>query len=471
MGARTPVLEALHLWVLLAYSGALFVLAVCCWVGARLVRRSHERLNDLEAEQAKKGEYMPWATVRSVASSAPNAPWRPRVEAALVVATWTLAWWGMSVTFTLVNKYFLRYWRPALRRGVGDDLSPGFPFAVTTTTMHLTMKVVLSTLTVAWRSRRLERRLALDEASHAEATSIVVPEPLTARAKWRFAIPVGATTALDIASSNLALIFITVSFYTVAKSGTLAWTLVWAVCLKLEPCRFRSLVLVALILTGLVLATEGERHGSDGFSVPGFALVSAASCLGGLRWCLTQALFKHDDACAEDPVVVVYHVSPAGVATLLPIALALEAKRLAHWLTLVEPHAVLEALLGSAAAGVIAYAMLLAEVKLLHSTSSLSLSVFGALKDVSQMALAAFTFGDDLTPQSIAGLGVVIAASLAYARFRERLKPPDDARRRMPRYRPVGSPMYDAEIDGNGLEDDDLMDDDLNDNTLELVDI
>ena len=49
MGARTPVLEALHLWVLLAYSGALFVLAVCCWVGARLVRRSHERLNDLES--------------------------------------------------------------------------------------------------------------------------------------------------------------------------------------------------------------------------------------------------------------------------------------------------------------------------------------------------------------------------------------------------------------------------------------
>ena len=88
------------------------------------------------------------------------------------------------------------------------------------------------------------------------------------------------------------------------------------------------------------------------------------------------------------------------------------------------------------------------------------------------MALAAFTFGDELTPQSIAGLGVVLAASLAYARFRERLKPSDEGRRRrQPRYRRVGAASYDADIDGNGLEDDDLMDDDLNDNTLELVDI
>ena len=169
MGARTPILEEMHLWVLLAYSSALFVLAGACWLGARLVRRATERQDSLEAEQAKKGEYMPWATVRSVASSAPATPWRPRLEAALEVATWTLAWWGMSVTFTLVNKYFLGYWRPPVRHG--QTVAPGFPFAVTTTTMHLSMKVLLSTATVKWRSRRLERRLASDEASHAEATA------------------------------------------------------------------------------------------------------------------------------------------------------------------------------------------------------------------------------------------------------------------------------------------------------------
>ena len=117
--------------------------------------------------------------------------------------------------------------------------------------------------------------------------------------------------------------------------------------------------------------------------------------------------------------------------------------------------------------GAVAYAMLLVEVKLLHSTSSLSLSVFGALKDVSQIALAAFTFGDRLSPKALAGLGLVLAASLAYARFRERHKPGDDFRAKT-RYRPV---LRAPDLDGDGFDDTDLADDDLNDNTLELVDI
>jgi hypothetical protein len=33
--------------------------------------------------------------------------------------------------------------------------------------------------------------------------------------------------------------------------------------------------------------------------------VSGASCLGGLRWCLAQALQRADDDCAHDAVLVV----------------------------------------------------------------------------------------------------------------------------------------------------------------------
>ena len=104
-----------------------------------------------------------------------------------------------------------------------------------------------------------------------------------------------------------------------------------------------------------------------------------AACLSGARWCLTQALFAHDTACAEDPVVVVYHVSPAGVLTLLPIALLWEFPRLWFWAKLVSTEGVVAAFSFACAAGCIAYLMLLAEVKLLHETSSLSLSVGGAL--------------------------------------------------------------------------------------------
>ena len=73
----------------------------------------------------------------------------------------------------------------------------------------------------------------------------------------------------------------------------------WAVALGLERCRCRTLALVTAIVVGLVLATEGERRQKLGFSPAGFALVMCAACLGGVRWCLTQALFGHDRACAE----------------------------------------------------------------------------------------------------------------------------------------------------------------------------
>ena len=101
--------------------------------------------------------------------------------------------------------------------------------------------------------------------------------------------------------------------------------------------------------------------------------------------------------------------------------------------------------------------MLLAEVKLLHETSSLSLSVGGALKDVSQICLASVTFGDEITLGTAAGLALVLAASLAYAKSR--------AGRRRSASVAEGATRY-AVVTTKGDFDDSLDDDDLNDNEL-----
>ena len=452
--ARTPILEELHLWALLGYTCVTGTLALICLLCAHQLQKAHDREAAREAREARRGDYAPWSVVTENGAKS-TSPWRPRAATYARIAAYAFAWWALSVSFTLVNKYFLYYWKPPTKPGV--FVPPGFPFAVTTTTLHLTMKVVLSTLTIRWRQYRLAKRLASDEASAEEANSIVVPEALSSSARWKYAYSTGATTALDIATSNLALLFVTVSFYTVAKTTTLAWTLIWATLFKLEPCRLRTFFIVLLIVGGLILATEGERHQTYGFSVVGTILVLVAACLGGARWCLTQALFAHDTACAEDPVVVVYHVSPAGVLTLLPIALLWEFPRLWFWAKLVSTEGVVAAFSFACAAGCIAYLMLLAEVKLLHETSSLSLSVGGALKDVSQIALASVTFGDEITVASAAGLALVIAASLAYAKSRS-------GRRRAASIA-EGTTRY-ARVEMKAEFDDALDDDDLNDNDL-----
>ena len=451
---RTPITEQLHLWALVGYTCVTGLLALICLLCAHQLQKTHERAAAKEAREARRGDYAPWSVVTENGARSGN-PWRPRTATHLRIAAYAFSWWALSVSFTLVNKYFLYYWKAPARPGV--FVPPGFPFAVTTTTLHLTMKVVLSTATIRWRQYRLAKRLSRDEASAEEASTIVVPEELSRSTRWKYAYSTGATTALDIATSNLALLYVTVSFYTVAKTTTLAWTLIWATAFRLEPCRLKTVLVVLVIVGGLVLATEGERHQTYGFSAFGTILVLVAACLGGARWCLTQALFSRDAACAEDPVVVVYHVSPAGVLTLLPIALLWEFPRLYFWLQLVSTEGAISAFLFACGAGVIAYLMLLAEVKLLHETSSLSLSVGGALKDVSQICLASVTFGDEITLGTAAGLVLVLAASLAYAKSR--------AGRRRSASVAEGATRY-AVVTTKGDFDDALDDDDLNDNEL-----
>ncbi len=141
--ARTPILEELHLWALLGYTCVTGTLALICLLCAHQLQKAHDREAAREAREARRGDYAPWSVVTE------NGP---RAATYARIAAYAFAWWALSVSFTLVNKYFLYYWKPPTKPGV--FVPPGFPFAVTTTTLHLTMKVVLSTLTIRWRQYR-----------------------------------------------------------------------------------------------------------------------------------------------------------------------------------------------------------------------------------------------------------------------------------------------------------------------------
>ncbi|KAJ1447724.1 triose-phosphate transporter family-domain-containing protein [Pelagophyceae sp. CCMP2097] len=379
------VAQALHLDTLGVYSGSLLGVAAVCHVCVVLARRLRP----------------------------PPRAWLRLLE----VATRTLVWFAISVSFTVVNKYFLLYWDSG-----GPHL--GFRFALSTTTVHLIVKSVLSSATVRMRGRTGFKDNRCGNPA------------LDARAKYRYAMPAGICTAFDIAMSNASLLFITVSFYTVVKSGSLGWTLVWAILLGLESCQLVKCGIVTLVVAGLVLATKGER-GQPTFSPVGFALVSGASCLGGLRWCLAQALQRADDDCAHDAVLVVSHITPSGVVALLPVALFFEFEALADWCSATPAAGVRDAALIALLGGILGYVMLLVEVDLLRCTSSLTLAVFGAVKEMAQIALASATFGDRLSPNSLAGLGVVIGASALYALERAAARRADGDEAQA--YEPVGA--------------------------------
>ena len=81
---------------------------------------------------------------------------------------------------------------------------------------------------------------------------------------------------MDIGLSNLSLVYVTVSFYTMAKTSSILFLLAFAFWLRLEPVSLR-LTAAALTLTlGEVLTVQGETQ----FNVLGFFLVIAAAAVG-----------------------------------------------------------------------------------------------------------------------------------------------------------------------------------------------
>lgn len=116
---------------------------------------------------------------------------------ALDVSVYVVLWYAISIGMTLFNKWFLRVWADG-----------GYPFSTTMTCINMFIKCLLSRVVNACSSSG-------DSASIAGA--------LTSRTYWRLAVPIGLCTALDIMLSNLSFFYITVTFYTIVKSGGNVW--------------------------------------------------------------------------------------------------------------------------------------------------------------------------------------------------------------------------------------------------------
>merc|ERR550537_1068978 len=70
--------------------------------------------------------------------------------------------------------------------------------------------------------------------------------------------------------------------------------------------------------------------------------------------------------------------------------------------------------------GVVAFALIVVEVKVVQKTSALSLSVAGNMKDVTQILLSVAIFGEHISALNIAGLCCAVTGISIYARSKVR---------------------------------------------------
>ncbi|KAG2202451.1 hypothetical protein INT46_002246 [Mucor plumbeus] len=226
-------------------------------------------------------------------------------------------------------------------------------------------------------------------------------------------IPCGVAAAIEISCANASLVLITLSFYTMIKSSTPVWVLIFSFMFGFEKPKLNLIAVISLIVLGVSLTVDGESH----YNAYGFVLVLIAAIASGLRWNLTQFLMKKNNKEKQSPLATMYHLSPIMFITMLSLSLYIEKPFQHHqdssnYIDFISKALV--SLLVMAVGGVLAFMMTLSELYLIKGTSTVTLSVAGISKEILVIGLSVFIYGDILTLKTYLGLFISIIGIAGY---------------------------------------------------------
>ncbi|KAF6837593.1 nucleotide-sugar transporter [Colletotrichum plurivorum] len=322
------------------------------------------------------------------------------VKRSMVNVALILLWYLFSLSISLYNKWMF------------DKDHLNFSFPMFTTACHMLVQFALASLVLflipSLRPSNAQRHSDMGRSRHESE-----PErPLMSKMFYLTRIgPCGAATGLDIGLGNTSLKFITLTFYTMCKSSSLAFVLIFAFLFRLEKPTWRLVAIIATMTAGVVLMVSGEVE----FNIVGFVLVISAAFFSGFRWGLTQILLLRNPA-TSNPFSSIFFLAPVMFLTLIVIAIPLEGFPalfkgieilVAEWGAFMTPLFLLFP-------GCIAFLMTASEFALLQRTSVVTLSIAGIFKEVVTISASAIVFHDRLTPVNFVGLITTIGAIVAY---------------------------------------------------------
>ncbi|KAG7090946.1 hypothetical protein E1B28_010017 [Marasmius oreades] len=235
------------------------------------------------------------------------------------------------------------------------------------------------------------------------------------------ALPTGLATSLDIGLSNLSLKTISLSFYTMCKSSSLIFVLLFAFIFRLESFSWRLIGVILLIFSGVLLMVATETQ----FVLGGFLLVISASGLGGLRWALTQLLLRNGKMGFTNPVATIFWLSPSMGVILAVLSMIIESWGSLFTSKFFETFWVaLSTMLYLLAPGVVAFCMVLSEFYILQRAGVVPMSIAGIAKEVTTITISAWFFGDQLTPLNITGVAITVCGIVlfTYHKYRKSLE-------------------------------------------------
>lgn len=284
-----------------------------------------------------------------------------------------LMWYTFSTFLTLYNKTLL-----------GEHMGQ-FPAPMLMNTVHFTMQAVLSKLITWYWSHRFQPTVPM---SNKDYFSRVVPTALS--------------TALDVNLSNESLIFISVSFATMCKSGAPIFLLLFAFAFRLESPSIKLLGIIVVISIGVLLSVAKEAD----FEFWGFIFVMLSAVMSGFRWCMTQLLLQKESFGLRNPLTLMSYLTPIMAVVTAVLSLFLDP-----WLEFRKNdyfnnswHVARSCFL-MLFGGTLAFFMVLTEYVLVSVTSAVTVTIAGVVKEAVTILVAVFYFHDEFT--WLKGVGLI----------------------------------------------------------------
>lgn len=366
-----------------------------------------------------------------------------------IIVSSILLWYAFSMSISVYNRWMFS----------SDNLYFRYPIIITS--FHQFILTLLAILTlILFPQFRLSQNLYKtlsnkevadedlydDEYANDTATTYTMPvkEYLTN------ILPCSVASAGDIGLGNTAFRFITLSLYTMVKTSSLVFVLLWGVFFKLEKFTLRILSIVCIMTFGVSMMIWGQHDSNNTPSTAklnddkeellslikrtlhsirtnstlstnmiflGVSLVLLSACMSGLRWALTQIMLKKNRR-TKNPILTMMYISPGMCVVLLVVGSIVEGFGNFLDSEIWEAKGVVTTMVLILIPGFLAFFMTISEYVLLQYASLLTLSIAGIFKELLTIFVSWVVFGDRLSFINIIGLCVTFADIIWYNIYR-----------------------------------------------------
>lgn len=224
------------------------------------------------------------------------------------------------------------------------------------------------------------------------------------------AIPCGLVTSADVGFSNLALVRISVTFYTMVKASSPIFVVLSAYLFGIEKITTPLILVVVVISIGELLTVLGEVK----FDIIGFILCFIASILSGMRWTVVQLNIQSIEPKLKSTFATMRILSPLMFISMVGMSLIKEQpwSSLGEWIDSSERLMLTLALAAFGAS--LAICMIFCEFYLIMRSSAVVLMIGGVLKELNTIFFSVYVFGDKLNVINILGCVVVFTGVILY---------------------------------------------------------